>query len=65
MFLNDLELMLLKQMIENQLEKNWSLCDQFGSGSKKYENLSDECRILKQLAEKFDIKFSEHIIARF
>ena len=69
MNLNEKEIIVLRAIIktpiENQLKKNWEICDKYGSRTNEYETASEECRTLKSLAEKLSVQLSEHIISRF
>lgn len=63
--MTELEKELLKELIVERLEANWKKCDVLPSGSAEYNSLTDECSILKQIAEKLKISLPVHIYARF
>ena len=64
--LTEQELNLLTEVLGERLEKNWALCDKYVSTDfEKYEIISDECRLIRNISRVLYLGFPDHIASRF
>lgn len=58
------EKQLLQTLLEERMLHNWDVCDR-NHGTDAYERATDECYVIRHLAEKFKIEFPIKITERF
>lgn len=56
---------ILEKIVKECFLKNWSICDQYGSGTPEYTKATDECDKLKCISRKLNLSLPTHIKHRF